>query len=225
MNFVVLTALRAERAAAAVFPAYQLTSVQQNPGFYSSDDYKRNNPVIIRNSYASESGHNSGFVTRINPRTGLYERVWNDAYAPYYDCSSSYRSRYNLQTGRYERVYYPDADFGRRCSAEHYGRGSVASVHVPRISYANEGRWNILRDVRRSHNGNYHYSYETENGIRAAEDSHQINRGTAKQSTSKTGFYEYVGDDGKTYRVDWVADENGFRATVRCRLLRCGLFS
>ncbi|ODN00858.1 Larval cuticle protein LCP-17 [Orchesella cincta] len=31
--------------------------------------------------------------------------------------------------------------------------------------------------------------------------------------TVKRGSYSFIGDDGKTYKVEWVADENGFQAT------------
>ncbi|RVE45627.1 hypothetical protein evm_009740 [Chilo suppressalis] len=53
----------------------------------------------------------------------------------------------------------------------------------------------------------YHYAYETENGINAEES------GVVSSSASGTkarGFFEYIGDDGLKYRVDYTADENGF---------------
>lgn len=59
--------------------------------------------------------------------------------------------------------------------------------------------------------GHYHYHYETGNGIKAHQD------GEPKQIDKETGFvqsggYEYKGDDGQTYSINYVADENGYRA-------------
>lgn len=54
--------------------------------------------------------------------------------------------------------------------------------------------------------------YETENGI-VAEESAQIERNG--NGVRAVGFYLYIGDDGKEYRVDYTADaENGFVAKV-----------
>lgn len=58
------------------------------------------------------------------------------------------------------------------------------------------------------------FRYETENGI-LAEESGNIERLTAEDGLRSTGFYEYTGDDGQRYRVDYVADDNGFIPQVR----------
>lgn len=141
-----------------------------------------------------------------NPATGRYE---ND----YYD------HRYNVNSGRYNDRYvtdrYANDEFGRRQPNDFYGRGSVEPVHVPKVRYDNEQHWQTVRDARVTDADGYHFSYETENAIRSAEDARVIHKGTPHEALAKTGFYEYVGDDGKTYRVDWTADENGFHASVR----------
>ncbi|XP_049537843.1 endocuticle structural glycoprotein SgAbd-3-like [Anopheles darlingi] len=58
--------------------------------------------------------------------------------------------------------------------------------------------------------GKFRYSYEGGDGTRAAQDGQQIvvnnQVGTASQ-----GQYTYQGDDGKTYSVTYIADENGYR--------------
>lgn len=56
--------------------------------------------------------------------------------------------------------------------------------------------------------------YETENGI-LAEETGQIEKTETGDDVIRTiGFYQYIGDDNKQYRVDYVADQNGFQATV-----------
>lgn len=48
-----------------------------------------------------------------------------------------------------------------------------------------------------------------------AEQSGQIERRENGDDVLRTvGVYLYTGDDGKEYRVDYVADENGFIAKV-----------
>lgn len=70
-----------------------------------------------------------------------------------------------------------------------------------------EGNSQTLRDVReQSPTGDYAYEYETQNGIVAREQSQFLPPNVQR----KTGFYQYPSTDGRVYRVDWVADENGF---------------
>jgi len=61
--------------------------------------------------------------------------------------------------------------------------------------------------------GNFAANYETSNNIKSDV------KGSLKKLTSENGTetfgevqegsYSYVGDDGKTYAVKWIADENG----------------
>jgi len=74
-----------------------------------------------------------------------------------------------------------------------------------------QGHWQILRDVRsQSPAGDFSYEFDTENGIHAAQKSNFV----APASQQITGFYEMPNPEGGApLRVDYVADENGYRAT------------
>ena len=50
-------------------------------------------------------------------------------------------------------------------------------------------------------------SFETGEGMKRSEEGQQRPEGGIKQS----GSWEYLGPDGKTYKVEYTADENGFR--------------
>lgn len=77
-----------------------------------------------------------------------------------------------------------------------------------------DGDYKVLRQEGEVNEDGYHYLYETENKIQAEETGRVLNKGTDDAHIEATGFFEYVGPDGVTYRVDYTADENGFQATV-----------
>ena len=92
---------------------------------------------------------------------------------------------------------------------------STKQVQAPAAVYhksVSDAAATVLREDRTFDENNYHYAYETNNGI-AAEESGVVDASANGGGTRVRGFYEYIGDDGLKYRVDYVADENGFRAS------------
>lgn len=94
-------------------------------------------------------------------------------------------------------------------SSVYASRAQPISVPVVQRYLSTSGSARILRQDQDQDENGYHYLYQTENGINAEEygkADQGVNGGTKAQ-----GFYEYTGDDGLKYRVDYVADENGFQ--------------
>ncbi|XP_034483004.1 larval cuticle protein 65Ag1-like [Drosophila innubila] len=57
----------------------------------------------------------------------------------------------------------------------------------------------------------YSYSFETSDGQSAQEQGELENPGSEHEAISVHGSYKYIGDDGQTYEITYVADENGFQ--------------
>ncbi|XP_026472736.1 larval cuticle protein LCP-30-like [Ctenocephalides felis] len=71
--------------------------------------------------------------------------------------------------------------------------------------------YDIIHLARKGYRDGYHYTYETANGILAEETSQDaVVSQDGSSSSSKAGWYEYTGPDGKLYHVDYTAGENGF---------------
>jgi hypothetical protein len=63
------------------------------------------------------------------------------------------------------------------------------------------------REHRGGADGSFGYEYETDNAIKVKQES----TGYGKDKVVR-GFYSYIGADGKTYTVNYIADRFGYRA-------------
>ncbi|KAH8274255.1 hypothetical protein KR026_001629 [Drosophila bipectinata] len=57
----------------------------------------------------------------------------------------------------------------------------------------------------------FNYAWETSDGQAAKAEGHLNNPGSENEAISVQGSYRFVGDDGVTYEVTYIADENGFQ--------------
>lgn len=90
--------------------------------------------------------------------------------------------------------------------------GVKEGQYTPKTTYGQgQGGWAIIRDIKDEQTDGYHYLYDTENKILAEDTGKLFNVGSDEEALRTKGFYEYIGDDGQKYRVDYTADENGFQ--------------
>ncbi|KAH8371649.1 hypothetical protein KR093_008370, partial [Drosophila rubida] len=71
---------------------------------------------------------------------------------------------------------------------------------IPILSFVNEN----------DGDGNYHFSYETGNGIKAQEEGTVKNKGSENEIPSVMGSYTYTNPEGELVEISYTADENGF---------------
>ncbi|XP_073838770.1 larval cuticle protein 65Ag1-like [Musca autumnalis] len=57
----------------------------------------------------------------------------------------------------------------------------------------------------------FQYAFETSDGTKSEAEGHLNNQGTEQEGIAVRGSYSFVADDGQTYTVEYVADENGFQ--------------
>ncbi|KAH8266019.1 hypothetical protein KR038_000455, partial [Drosophila bunnanda] len=57
----------------------------------------------------------------------------------------------------------------------------------------------------------YNYNFETSDGTKQEQHGSLKNLGPEEDALQVAGSFSYVGDDGQTYSITYVADENGFQ--------------
>ncbi|XP_057335312.1 flexible cuticle protein 12-like [Microplitis mediator] len=62
--------------------------------------------------------------------------------------------------------------------------------------------------------GGYHFSYEQSDGQKREETAELENEGTDDEAMKVVGSYSFVAPDGKTYRVDYTADRDGYHPVI-----------
>ncbi|XP_073836958.1 larval cuticle protein 65Ag1-like [Musca autumnalis] len=69
----------------------------------------------------------------------------------------------------------------------------------------------VLRSESEVGPESFQYAFETSDGTKSQAEGHLNNQGTEQEAIVVRGSYSFVGDDGQTYTVEYVADENGFQ--------------
>ncbi|XP_013177330.1 PREDICTED: larval cuticle protein LCP-22-like [Papilio xuthus] len=121
---------------------------------------------------------------------------------------------YNGGFGPYTHDYEPYV------SAATEDRYRLVMTPPKDIPYYKDGYYknNGIKIISQKHvydEDKYDFNFETENKIRAKENAILKNPNTIDEGIASSGFYEYLGPDGFMYRVDYTADENGFRPKVK----------
>ena len=78
-------------------------------------------------------------------------------------------------------------------------------------THPDQGELIIRQTQTHDSDGTYSTDVELEKGIKLSEQGYLKNPGTDQEAQVAQGQFSYVGDDGQTYTVNYIADENGFQ--------------
>ncbi|KAL5287381.1 hypothetical protein ACFFRR_008344 [Megaselia abdita] len=193
-----------------VLLAVALTSAAPPAG---EGKYTRSNEnSIYNNGKYNPNDRNSGrYVHDIMPyrhvadmrELGIYHHIHNPyggGYGPYFGLQNPY-----VHDGRGIYVPPPTTTTTPRPTTT-TPRTTTTTTQRPRLfDYYDEGGWKIIRQEEQKKKDKYDFLFLTENGIYGQENAHIKDMGTMSM-----GFYEYTGDDGKLYRVNYNSGKGGF---------------
>ncbi|XP_070493979.1 flexible cuticle protein 12-like [Chironomus tepperi] len=87
---------------------------------------------------------------------------------------------------------------------------AVAAAAPPKVNPNNDVQ--VLKEYNDVSENSYKFGFEQSDGTKRDETG-EVKLLGENEGVVMRGSYEYVGPDGNTYRVDYVADENGFQPT------------
>ncbi|XP_031640354.1 uncharacterized protein LOC116352146 isoform X3 [Contarinia nasturtii] len=177
----------------------------EDDGRYHAEKYSQNAVFFRRAADGKYIPMNDRTYHHVHDRRelGRYVHVhipYTGGYGPYDHMPNPY-----LHEGV---PYIHDGDYEHPKTIEITSTTTTARPTRPRTRYDDEGKWRIIRQEENKQQKKYDYFFETENKI-FAQEAGKVS-GKEKEGTSGIGWYQYVGDDGKVYRVEYEAGEQGF---------------
>ena len=179
-----------------------------------------NQPFSSPQSSFSNSG---GFTSSLKPFSSISTPVRSFSSLPITNSVQnsfrSQRSGVGLQASRQERQFgnnnNNNNNFGGNNNNNNQN-GNQPPLFVNQFGVPGPA-FGVPTIVRQSFNAptnpdsDWNYAYETSHGIKQEASGGVKQVGDTKVVIMR-GSYEYIGPDGRTYKVDWFADETGFHA-------------
>lgn len=72
----------------------------------------------------------------------------------------------------------------------------------------------VLKNVFTNDVNSYSFGFEQSDGQARQEQGEVKNVGSENEAISVRGSFSFISDDGQTYTVTYVADENGFQPSA-----------
>lgn len=175
--------------------------------------------AIVGAVLASDNGQYSSYQKGSTAKTGYHQAPKAIPVTPFVPRYTAHAHKVPVYTASINKAPVFKA------AVPHHNRVPVAPVYKSTVPHnapsfvpseqGSEGHWAVLRSEGEINpDGSFHYDYETENGIKAAEQASVQLIAPETVIQKRTGFYEYPGTDGVLYRIDYIADENGFQPSV-----------